>query len=156
MRCNEIPVAHTPAGGYGDEMPPPVLEGCHEPLVQGAPDMRGTWRVVSVEDRTGAREDHRMLGHLQRIEQCCDRVVISAGGVIHDMRCDGTAAGGVNDVAEFDFRTPITVLASYEDGVHTLRPVGLPIVVTRHLEGGRLVWRYLGFTARLERIGPPA
>jgi hypothetical protein len=78
---------------------------------------------------------------------------VTAGGVIHDMRCDGTEENGVNDVAEFDFETPITVVATYEDGVHTLRPVGLPVEVTRHLEGNQLVWKYLTFIARLERIG---
>ncbi len=146
-------MAHTPPGGYGREMPPPVLAGCEEPLVEGAPDMRGLWRVVSVEaDGEGAHAEHPALGHLQRIEQCGERIVITAGGVVHDMRCDGTAANGVNDVAEFDFKTPITVLASYEDGVHTLRPVGIPVVVTRQLDGEELIWRYLSFTARLRRV----
>jgi hypothetical protein len=78
--------------------------------------------------------------------------VITAGGVVHDMRCDGTEEHGVNDVAEFDFQTPITVVASYEDGVHTLRPVGFPVEVTRQLDGNQLVWKYLTFTARLERV----
>lgn len=152
--CDRIPVAHTPRGGYGSEMPPPVLEGCSEPLVDGAPDLRGLWRAVSVEvDGLPADPQHPARRHIERIEQCCDRVVITAGGVIHDMRCDGTSENGVNDVAEFDFRTPITVVATYEDGVHTLRPLGLPVEVTRHLEGETLVWKYLNFTARLERIG---
>ncbi len=149
----DIPVAHTPPGGYGREMPPPVLAGCEEPLAGHAPDMRGLWRVVAIEvDGAPAPPDHPAYGHVQRIEQCADRVVITAGGVVHDMRCDGTAEHGVNDVAEFDFRTPITVLASYEAGVHTLRPVGLPVVVTRQLDGDQLVWRYLSFTARLQRV----
>ena len=43
-----IPVAHTPPGGYGDTMPPPVLAACNEPLAEGAPDLRGTWAAVSV------------------------------------------------------------------------------------------------------------
>jgi hypothetical protein len=72
------------------------------------------------------------------------------------MRCDGTEENGVNDVAEFDFATPITVVATYEDGVHVLRPVGLPIEVTRRREGDEMVWTYVGFTARLERVGPVA
>jgi hypothetical protein len=153
----EIPVAHTPPGGYGDAMPPPVLAGCAEPLIPGAPDMRGLWRVVAVEvevngEPAAAAADHPAFGHVERIEQCGDRVVITAGGVVHDMRCDGTEEHGVNDVAEFDFETPITVVATFEDGVHTLRPVGIPVVVTRHLEGDELVWNYLIFTARLERI----
>ena len=156
MRCSEIPVAHTPPGGYGRDMPPPVLAGCEEPLSPGALDMRGLWRVVAVEvDGRPAEAGHPALGHLQRIEQCCDRVVISAGGVVHDMRCDGTPEHGVNDVAEFDFKTPITVVATYELGVHTLRPVGLPIEVTRRRDGEQMVWDYLGFTARLRALPAP-
>jgi hypothetical protein len=69
------------------------------------------------------------------------------------MRCDGTAERGVNDVAN-DFTTPITVVATFEDGVHVLRPVGLPgVEVTRRLDGDQLVWTYhTAFTARLERV----
>jgi hypothetical protein len=153
MLASSIPVAHTPPGGYGREMPAPVLAGCTEPLAAGAPDLRGTWVTVSVEVDGQPVTDHRAIGHVQRIEQCGDRLVVTAGGVVHDMRCDGTEANGVHDVAEFDFATPITVVASYEDGVHVLRPVGLPgIEVTRRLDGDDLVWTYVGFTARLERV----
>jgi hypothetical protein len=153
MRASSIPVAHTPPGGYGTEMPPPVLSGCTEPLVEGAPDLRGTWAARSVEVDGTPAPDHRAMGHVERIEQCGDRLVVTAGGVIHDMRCDGTEEHGVHDVAEFDFATPITVVATFEDGVHVLRPVGLPgIEVTRRLDGDELVWTYLGFTARLGRI----
>jgi hypothetical protein len=134
-------------------MPPPVLAGCDDQLVQGAPDLRGLWRAIAVEvNGEPAPADHPALRHVERIEQCADRIVITAGGVIHDMRCDGTEEGAVHDVAEFDFKTPITVIATYENGVHTLRPVGFPVVVTRHLEGEVLVWKYLTFTARLERV----
>jgi hypothetical protein len=153
MLASSIPVAHTPPGGYGREMPAPVLAGCTEPLAAGAPDLRGTWVTVSVEVDGQPVTDHRAIGHVQRIEQCGDRLVVTAGGVVHDMRCDGSEANGVHDVAEFDFATPITVVASYEDGVHVLRPVGLPgIEVTRRLDGDDLVWTYVGFTARLERV----
>jgi hypothetical protein len=149
--ADEIPVAFTPAGGW-TEMPPPVLAACTEPLVEGAPDMRGTWEVVSVDVDGADAPTHDALGEIQRIEQCGDRVVITAGGIIHDMRADGTEERGVNDVAAADFTTLITVVATFEDGVHVLRPVGVPIEVTRTLDGEQLVWGYLGFTARLERI----
>jgi hypothetical protein len=152
---DDIPVAHTPQGGYGAAMPPPILAGCSQPLPPGAPDLRGTWRVVTVEVDGTADPDHRALGHVQRVEQCGDRMVVSAGGVVHDMRCDGTEANGVHDVAEFDFATEITVVASYEDGVHVLRPVGLPIEVTRRRDGDQMTWTYVGFTARLDRVAPP-
>ena len=92
---------------------------------------------------------------MQRVEQCGDRLVVTGGGVVHDMRCDGTTEHGVHDVAEFDKQTEITVVATYEDGVHVLRPVGLPIEVTRRRDGDDMIWDYLGFTARLQRIDPP-
>ena len=157
VSADAIPVAHTPPGGYGDTMPPPVLAECTDALAEGAPDLRGVWKVVQVEvDGQPAPVDHRAYGHVERVEQCGDRLVVTAGGVIHDMRCDGTQEHGVHDVAEMDFTTPITVVATYEDGVHVLRPVGLPgVEVTRARDGEQMVWTYLTFTARLERTGPP-
>lgn len=134
-------------------MPPPVLSGCTQPLVAGAPDLRGLWRTVSVEiDGDPASPEHPAYRHLERIEQCGDRLVVTADGIIHDMRCDGTEANGVHDVAASDYQTEISVVATYEDGVHVLRPVGLPVQVTRRLDGDELVWGYLGFTARLARV----
>lgn len=155
MRADEVPVAHTPPGGYGKEMPPPVLAACTEALVPGAPDLRGLWRVVSVRWKGSVSPDpDPMADHVERIEQCGDRVCITSAGVVHDMRADGTVEHGVNDVAAATGQ-PITVVCTFEDGVHTLRPVGLPgVEVTRRMDGEQLVWDYGPmFTARLERIG---
>ena len=152
---DDIPVAHTPPGGYGDTFPPPVLAGCPDVLVDGAPDLRGVWQVVEVQAGGEVVEHHPALGHMQRVEQSGDRLVVTGGGVIHDMRCDGTVEHGVCDVAEFDKQTPITVIATYEHGVHVLRPVGIPIEVTRRRDGAGMTWDYLGFTARLQRLAPP-
>lgn len=116
LRADEIPVAHTPPGGYGEEFPAPVLTGCTEELAAGAPDLRGTWEVVEVVADDEVVADHPALGSVQRIEQCGDRLVVTGGGIVHDMRCDGIEEHGVHDVAEFDKRTPITVVASYEGG----------------------------------------
>ena len=152
-RAADIPVAHTPAGGYGDEMPPPILAGCTEPLVESAPDLRGLWEVVAVSAGGEDIADHPIMGGRQRIEQCGDRLVVTAAGIIHDMRCDGTVEHGVHDVMQTDYVTPITVVATYEDGVHILRPEGVPIEVTRRREGGELVWDYGGvFLARLRQV----
>ena len=152
---DDIAVAHTPEGGWRGTMPPPVLAACEDALVAGAPDLGGLWQIREVTTADGAVDpDHPARDRVQRIEQCGDRLVVTAGGVVHDMRVDGTEANGVNDVAEMDFATPITVVATYEDGVHVLRPVGLPIEVTRRRDGAQLVWTYLSFTARLDRIGP--
>jgi len=153
MKVDEIPVAHTPAGGYGAEMPPPILDGCDEPLVTGAPDMRGVWRAIAVEWKDGVvRDPDPMADHIERIEQCGDRVCITSTGIIHDMRADGTAEHGVNDVTPEGL--PISVVCTFEDGVHVLRPVGLPgIEVTRRFDGPHLVWEYGPlFIARLERV----
>jgi hypothetical protein len=152
---DDIPVAHTPTGGFGDSWPQPVLAGCTTPIVDGAPDLRGIWQVVEVRTADGVVSDHPALGHVQRVEQAGDRIVIVGGGVVHDMRADGTVEHGVHDVAEFDKQTEIIVVASYEDGVHVLRPVGLPIEVTRRRDHDDMIWDYLGFTARLSRLGPP-
>ena len=151
-RCHEVPVAHTPEGGWTGEMPAPILAGCDDPIADGAPDLRGTWQVVAVEADGKDVVDHPVMGHVQRVEQCGDRLVVTASGIIHDMRCDGTEEHGVHDVAEFDHKTPITVVASYESGVHVLRPVGLPIEVTRRRDGDQMVWNYFGFEARLVPI----
>jgi hypothetical protein len=154
---HDIPVAHTPPGGYGAEMPPPVLAGCDDSLVPGAPDLRGTWRVVDAcaDDGTPLPDDHPIRAHVERIEQAGARVVVTAGGVIHDMVADGTYEHGVNDVMAADFTTPISVAAAFEDGVLILRPQGLDgVEVRRWREGDELVWRYhILFTTRLARVG---
>ena len=138
-------------------MPPAILAGCDDALVAGAPDLRGLWQVVEViPDGDIAATSHPAIGSTQRIEQAGNRLVVTAGGIIHDMRCDGTVENGVNDVAEFDKSTAITVVATYEGDVHVLRPVGLPIEVRRWRDGDHMMWKYLKFTARLKRIGYPS
>lgn len=157
---DSIPVAHTPVGGW-TEWPTPVLTGCTEPLPAGAPDLCGVWQIAGVQANGERVVEHPMIGQLQRIEQAGDRIVITSGGVVHDMRCDGTLENGVHDVAAADKVTEVHVVATYEDGVHVLRPDGLPIEVRRWRDGEHLMWDYVGFLARLQRIGesdmhPPA
>ncbi len=155
-RARAIPTSFTPAGGW-TEMPPPVLGGCSDPLADDAPDLRGTWKVVDLRDDAGIPDaDHPVWGHVERIEQADRRVVITAGGVVHDLWADGTDEHGVHDVMAADFTTPIVVAGSFEQGVLVLRPRGLPgVEVRRWREGPHLVWRYhSAFTARLERVDP--
>ena len=152
---DEIPVAYTPPGGYGTEMPPPVLAGCDEPLAAGAPDLRGTWKVVdATRDGVALPAELPVWEHVERVEQAADRVVITAAGIIHDMRADGTFERGVNDVMQTDFTTPIVVAATFEDGALVLRPKGVTgIEVRRWREGAHMLWQYGPlFTARLERV----
>ena len=140
-----IPVAKTPAGGWtGSDWPTPVLAGCDEPLVDGAPDLRGVWRV----------EKGPLKGHVERVEQAGDRVVITAGGVIHDMLANGTLEGGVNDVGEAGAQ--VSVAARFEDGRLNLYPGDKRVVaVTRYLDGDEMVWRWGLWRNRLRRLDEP-
>ena len=96
VNANKIPIAHTPQGGYGDNFPPLILGACTEPLVDGAPDLRGIWKTVSAT-RGGepVPSDDRLMSYTERIEQCGNRIVDCGGGTIADARADGTdrAAG---------------------------------------------------------------
>jgi hypothetical protein len=153
--ARDIPKAFTPPGGYGTAMPPPVLAGCTDPLVVGAPDLRGTWRAVDVRSNGEVLPDeHPLWQHVERIEQAADRVVVTAGGVVHDMVADGTFDHGVRDVMASDFSTPIVVAAAFEDGALVLRPQGLDgVEVRRRRDGDDLVWQYHSlFTMRLRRV----
>jgi hypothetical protein len=141
VTADQIPVAHTPGCGY-DEFPEPVLETCNEPLPPGIPDLRGLWVVY----------EGLFTGHVERIEQCGNRVVITGGGVVHDMRADGVLDHGVDDVSAIDC-SPIRVAAEFVDGSLQLRPSGSSLVaVTRKLEGEDLLWDFLFVPNRMLRI----
>lgn len=151
---HDVPTAHTPPGGYGDTMPPPVLEDCDDPLPVSVPDLRGMWRVVDASaEGKPLPADHPIWQHVERIEQAGNRVVVTSSGIIHDMVADGTFENGVNDVMALDFATPITVAATFEDGVLVLRPKDAPgVEVRRWREGDALVWQYhTAFTTRSVR-----
>jgi hypothetical protein len=137
--ADEIPVAHTPGCGW-EEWPPPVLDECTEPLAPEAVDLRGLWEAYEGQ-----------VGHVERIEQCGNRVVITGGGVIHDMRADGTLENGVNDVSAINC-AEIQVAAEFVDGRLELRPFGGDVLVTRELHGDEMIWVYAGTTSRLRRI----
>ena len=164
--ADDFPVAHTPPGGYGQSFPPPVLAGCTEPLVAGAPDLRGVWKTLRAErDGQPVPEDTFIWTYVERIEQCGNRIVDMGGGTIADARADGTLENGVHDVLVFDYETPIHVVASYEDGVFVLRPAlffGMTfekIKVTRRLDAeGHMVWTrpdQSHMRVTLERVGGP-
>ena len=154
--ADDIPVAHTPDGGWQGDMPPPVLAGCNQPLAPGAPDLRGTWRAYAVEVEGKPAHDHPMIGQEQRIEQCGDRVVITAGRVVHDMRADGTLEHGVKDVAGADLSQKIQVAALFTDGRLDLHPFGVdpnrPAPVTRAIVDGELEWFYGPLKVRLRQV----
>lgn len=154
--AGEIPVAHTPEGDWQGEMPPPILAKCTEPLHPGAPDLRGLWRAYAVEAEGQPAPDHPLIGQEQRIEQCANRVVITAGRTIHDMRADGTLANGVNDVADADLSQEIQVAALFASGRLDLHPFGVdpkkPALVTREIVDSQLVWNYGPLKIRLRQV----
>lgn len=154
MDADDIPVAHTP-DGFWQDWPPPVLAGCTEPLPAGAPDLRGTWRAVRVEvDGESVPDGSPPLDHVERIEQGGDRVVVTSGGVIHDMRADGVFEHGVHDVSALNGEE-IHVTASFEGARLVLRPEGLPIEVVRYRDGDQLVWEFgPGMTTWMARESP--
>jgi len=96
VRADDTPIAHTPEGGWQGDMPPPVLAGCTESLAGEAIDMRGVWKAFTSEVDGEPAGD---IDHVERIEQCGNRVVITSTGVIHDMRTDSTLTNGVHDVS---------------------------------------------------------
>lgn len=145
-KAADIALDKTQPGASLDVWPPRTLDGCREPLAAGAPDLRGVWEVY----------EGRMRGHVERIEQAGNRIVITTGGLVHDMFADGTLENGVDDIAGFD-GPRIRVAATFDDGVHKLRPFAKKVVaVTRRLDGDEMVWRYGPFRNRLRRLdGPP-
>ncbi len=143
--ATDFPLGKTQPGASLDVWAGRVLDGCTEPLPPGVPDLRGVWEVY----------EGRMKGHVERIEQAGNRICITTGGLVHDMYCDGTLENGVDDIAGFEGGR-IRVAATFEDGVHKLRPWAKWVVaVTRRLEGDELRWRYGPFRNKLRRLTEP-
>ena len=59
----------------------------HRPLVVGAADIRGLW--------IGVQGD--LVGHVERVEQCGHRTVITSSGIIHDAGPNSTLGENSND-----------------------------------------------------------
>ena len=140
--ADDIPIAYTPGCGWED-FPAPILDTCTEPLVEAAPDLRGIWQDIAEEGNTA--------GRIERIEQCGNRVVITGGGVTHDMRADGTLENGVNDVSGINCEE-IRVVAEFIDDSLVLSPEGISIQVIRYLDGEELVVEHPLISGRLRRI----
>ncbi len=140
--ADQIPKAYTADCGW-TQFPMPVLADCGEPLAEGVVDMRGLWLA-----HTGR------VGYVERIEQCGNRTVITAGGIIHDFRTDGTLANGSRDI-EPPLCVNTFVSIEFEEGVMKFSPFGLPYtIVTRRMDGDELVWTYprIEGEVRMKRI----
>jgi hypothetical protein len=150
-RAADIAKGNTPGCGYS-HFPLPVLAQCTEPLPKGAADIRGLW--------LGVEGEH--AGHVERVEQCGSRVVVTTAGLIHDYGPNSTAGLNTDDTEgsvpfiiggrEFCPRTSASMI--WNDGVLDFHAFGWgPVVVKRYLDGEQLVWEYAdGSTTRMNRI----
>ena len=150
-RASEIPKGNTPGCGYA-HFPLPILAGCTEPLPEGADDIRGLW--------LGVEGGH--VGHVERVEQCGPRTVVTSSGLIHDSGPNSTAGLTTNDTEggvlfrigdrEYCPRTSASMI--WNDGVLDFHAFGFgPVVVKRYRDGEQLIWEYAdGSTTRMDRI----
>ena len=148
--AKDIPKGNTPGCAYS-HFPLPVLAACTEPLTQGAADLRGLWRAVQGR-----------VGHVERIEQCGARTVVTSSGIIHDYGPNSTAGLNTNDTEgavvftldgkDYCPRTSASMI--WNDGILEFHAFGWgPVVVRRYREGEHLIWEYAdGSVTRMERI----
>ena len=150
-RAAEIPKGNTPGCGYA-HFPLPILAECTEPLIEGAADIRGLW--------LGVEGGH--TGHVERVELCGRRTVITSSGIIHDAGPNSTLGESSNDTEgsvlftigdrEYCPRTSASMI--WKNGVLDFHVFGWgPVVVKRYLDGDQLIWEYAdGSITRMDRI----
>ena len=150
-RAEDIPKGNTPGCSY-THFPLPILAECTEPLPDEAADLRGLWKGVAGDRRE----------HVERVEQCGSRTVITAAGIIHDSGPNSTLGENTDDtegavvfvLGDREYCPRTSARADWKDGVLEFRVLGWgPVVVRRYLEGDQLVWEYPdGSVTRMERI----
>jgi hypothetical protein len=150
-RAADIPKGNTPGCSYS-HFPLPILAECTEPLVAGAADIRGLW--------VGVEGGH--IGHVERVEQCGRRTVITSSGIIHDAGPNSTLGENTNDtlgavlftVGDREFCPRTSASKIWNDGVLDFHVFGWgPVVVRRYPNGDQLVWEYAdGSVTRMDRI----
>lgn len=147
----DIAKGNTPGCGYG-HFPLPILADCTEPLPEGAADIRGLW--------LGVEGGHS--GHVERVEQCGSRVVVTSSGIIHDAGPNSTLGETTNDteggvlftVGEREYCPRTSASMIWNDDVLDFHVFGWgPVVVNRYLDGEQLIWEYAdGSTTRMDRL----
>lgn len=146
----DIPKGNTPGCAYS-HFPLPILAECTEPLAENAADIRGLWIGV-----TGK------VGHVERVEQCGRRVVITSSGIIHDGGPNSSGGENSNDtegsvlftIGEKEYCGRTSASKTWNKGVLEFNVFGWgPIVVKRYLDGDQLVWEYAdGSVTYMDRI----
>ena len=142
-KAADVPVVKSPPNGWTKDWPPLVLTGCDEPLVEGAPDIRGVWQVYKGP----------LKGHIERNEQAGNRVVTTGGGLIHDMTVDGTFEGAMKDQGVGGAQ--IAVVGRFGAGQLNYYLNDKRRMVTRYRDGDDLVWRWGPYLNRLRRLTGP-
>lgn len=102
------------------------------------------------------------MGHVERIEQCGSRIVVTAAGIIHDYGPNSTGALNTNDTEggvsftlggkQYCPRTSSNMI--WNNKVLDFHVFGWgPRVVRRYLQDAQLIWEYAdGSTTRMNRI----
>lgn len=147
----DIPKGNTPGCSYS-HFPLPILAECTEPLIEGAADIRGLWK--------GVEGGH--VGHVERVEQCGRRTVITSSGIIHDAGPNSTLGENSNDteggvlftIGDQEYCPRTSASKIWNNGVLDFHVFGWgPIVVQRYLDGDQLIWKYAdGSVTRMDRL----
>ena len=151
LMAADIAKGNTPGCGY-KHFPLPVLAACTEPLIEGAADIRGLW--------IGVEGGH--VGHVERVEQCGARTVVTTAGIIHDYGPNSTLGENTDDtegsvlfsIGDSDYCPRSSASMVWNEGVLDFHALGWgPVVVRRYLDQGQLIWEYVdGGVTRMNRI----
>jgi hypothetical protein len=150
----DIAKGNTPGCGY-DHFPLPILADCTEPLSVEADDIRGLW--------IGVKGGHK--GHVERVEQCSSRVVITASGIIHDggpnantdtigLNSNDTEGSVLFTAGGKEYCGRTSASMTWNNKVLEFNALGSgPVVVKRYMQGKQLVWEYAdGSTTYMDRL----
>lgn len=150
-QASDIAKGNTPGCGYA-HFPAPILAECTEPLPPEADDIRGLWRGVEGDK----------IGHVERVEQCGNRTVITSAGIIHDYGPNSSAGLNTNDteggvtftIGDTDYCPRTSAAMIWRDKILDFHAFGWgPVVVRRYMDGNQLIWQYAdGSTTRMDRI----
>ena len=108
----------------------------------------------------GAEGDR--IGHVERVEQCGSRTVVTSSGVIHDYGPNSTAHPNTDDtegsvlftIGDKQYCPRSSASMIWRNGVLDFHIFGWgPVVVRRYLQGAQLVWEYAdGSVTSMNRI----
>jgi hypothetical protein len=147
--AKDIAKGNTPGCAY-DHFPLPILRECTEPLPESAADIRGLW--VGINGK---------IGHVERVEQCGARTVITSSGIIHDSGPNATGGFTSNDtegnvvfsIGDKDYCPRTSASKVWNSGILEFRVFGWgPIVVKRYLRDEQLIWEYIDGTTTMQRL----